>query len=115
MASPYRGGRSRAYLPLAEAQRMPRECSGVALLQQLLAPQLPAADDVVAEHKLAVGADPGQLVLERESHGYQGALTAASCAQAVPTAQQGHPSPALLQGLLPVTCWPLDLHVARRL
>lgn len=112
MASPCWGGQSRAYLPLAEAQRMPRECSGVALLQQLLAPQLPAADDVVAEHKLAVGADPGQLVLEREPRGYPHCRL---CAQAVPTAQQGHPSPALLQGLLPVTCWPLDLHVARRL
>lgn len=91
MASPCRGGRSRAYLPLAEAQRMPRECSGVALLQQLLAPQLPAADNVVAEHKLAVGADPGQLVLEREPGGYKGALTAASVPRQCPQPSRATP------------------------
>lgn len=96
------GGRSWAYLPLAEAQRMPRERGGIALLQQLLASQLPAANNVVAEHKLAVGANPGQLVLQQESRGYRGPHCHL-CAQAGPTAQQAPPPhprpwPALLQG-----------------
>lgn len=84
------GGRSWAYLPLAEAQRMPRERGGIALLQQLLASQLPAANNVVAEHKLAVGANPGQLVLQQESRGYRGPHCH-FCAQAGPTAQQAPP------------------------
>ena len=64
---PTPGDRAWAHLPLVDAQRVPRERGDIAFLQQLLAAQLPAADHVVAEHKLAMGANPGQLVLEWES------------------------------------------------
>lgn len=53
----------RPHLLLTEAQRVPRQRGGVPLLQQLLAPQLPAANHVVAKHKLAMGAYPSQLIL----------------------------------------------------
>lgn len=84
------GGRSWAYLPLAEAQRMPRECGGIALLQKLLASQLPAANNVVPEHKLAIGANAGQLVLQWESRGCRG-LTATSVPRQGP--QPSRPTP----------------------
>lgn len=57
-------GRAWAHLPLAEAKRVPGERGDVAFLQQILAPQLPAAHHVVAEHERAMGANPGQFILE---------------------------------------------------
>lgn len=53
----------RAHLPLTETQRVPRQCSGIFLVQQFLAPQLPAANHVVAKHQLAMGTYPSQLIL----------------------------------------------------